>query len=298
MPKSRDKEEVRNIPTQTLEFKAGKDVFNFPTPSPRMVPPRSATLQPSPARSPLSATQRESPKIGVAIGSPGELPRWGRSQTADPMTGRSAAQAPMARAVTGLNVPSESSSTDKLPKKKASWKNFGSIFSRKPSVKNTVEEPFYKLRAPQEQDEQPQPTRTLRSAERRDMHSPAMLSPEGPRGGGDGHRRTPSMTRGMARLEARAEADRTAFLENEAKEASSIGRGARTPTAVQRDGRSPVFGSPGPRTSEELFKSIDGEGRRNDSPLGIAMPRLDLDIPDFHMERYRYVLVTKISVRK
>ena len=50
-------------------------------------------------------------------------------------------------------------------------------------------------------------------------------------------------------------------------------------------------GSPGAaRSSEEIFKSMDASGKRIDSPLsnndGSGPLRLDLDIPDHHMERY------------
>ena len=40
-----------HIPGQTIEIKAGDDIFSFPTPSPRL-PPKSATFQTTP--SPLS----------------------------------------------------------------------------------------------------------------------------------------------------------------------------------------------------------------------------------------------------
>lgn len=99
------------------------------------------------------------------------------------------------------------------------------------------------------------------------------------------------MTRGMARLEARAQADRVAFMEKEERaEQQDAPRVVRTPSMIQKAGFSPTFGSFGaPRTSEEIFKSIDAAGSRNDSPLSVteAGPlRLDLDIPDHHMERY------------
>lgn len=109
--KDREKEKEQMemaLPTQTIEFKAGKDTYNFPTPSPRLPPPRSATLHTSPARSPLSGVVGESPKIGVAIGSPREMPpHWGRTHTADAFSKKLPARPPPTRAMTELpQVPS------------------------------------------------------------------------------------------------------------------------------------------------------------------------------------------------
>ena len=286
------------LPTQTIEFKAGKDTYNFPTPSPRLPPPRGATTQASPARSPLHGTAAigESPKIGVAIGSPREMPpQWGRTHTVDQVSKKLPARPPPTRAMTELpHVPEKT--PEPLPKKKASWKNLGGIFGRKPSTKTVAPEPFYKLQPPREQEEQPAPTRVLHSAARQQVSpSPALSSGEdrSPLPAATGHRRTPSITRGIARLEARAQADRAAFMEQEGKMEQGESRVVRTPSMIMKEGFSPTFGgSPGvPRTSEDIFKSMDAAGgKRNDSPLsvneGSGPLRLDLDIPDHHMERY------------
>lgn len=285
------------LPTQTIEFKAGKDTYNFPTPSPRVPHPRSATMQVSPARSPLDPALGDSPKIGVAIGSPREMPpQWSRTHTVDHLAKQLPARPPPTRAMTELpQIPEKAA--EQTAKKKGSWKKLGGIFGRKPSAKATAPEPFYKVRPPQEQGERhpQQQMRSLHSAAKQQaLPSPAASSGDdrSPLPAASGHRRTPSMTRGMARLEARAQADRAAFMEQEQKEQPPAPRVIRTPSMIQREGLSPTFGSPGAsRTSEEIFKSMEAaSGKRNDSPLSVTdgprTLRLDLDIPDHHMERY------------
>lgn len=297
-PKNRDKEREREeaevaMPTQTLEYKTGKDTYNFPTPSPRLQPPHAAPHQAAPARSPLGATVvDDSPRIGMAIGSPGQMPpQWGRSHTIDHLSKKLPARPPPNRAKTEASPQPEP--VEQTPKKKSSWKNLGGIFGRKPSTRSPAPEPFYKLQPPREQDEQPAPSRPLHTTARQEALSPA-FSPGGDRSPlpkTTGHRRTPSTTRGMTRLERRAQADRAAFMEQEKKEEPKEQRVVRTPSNGQRDGTSPNSGAGAePRTSEDIFKSLDAIGKRNDSPLsvndGTGPLRLDLDIPDHHMERY------------
>lgn len=307
--KSKDKDLEKTqvemaLSTQTIEIKAGKDTYNFPTPSPRLPPPRSATTQASPAHSPLVPAVDDSPRIGVAIGSPREgAPQWGRTHTVDQITMKPVARPPPIRSKTELpRVPDKA--TEQVAKKKGSWKNLGGIFGRKPSTKSAAPEPFYQLRLPHEQEEQPPAptTRTLHSAGRQppkpawtappeDLRSPAPAQNEGGRARG--------MTRGMARMEARAQADRALFEEKEEQDARTPRR-IRTPSIIQKESLSPSY-SPAavPRSSEEIFKSVDTAAKRNDSPLavtdGSGPLRLDLDIPDHHMERYSVMFENFLS---
>lgn len=92
------------------------------------------------------------------------------------------------------------------------------------------------------------------------------------------------MTRGMARFEARAEADYASFTHR------GQARKMRSPSMIQREGFSPMF-----RALEDTTLQDVKEGR-NDSPLSMdenaesapspRTPRLDLEIPNPEFERY------------
>ncbi|KAK5169476.1 uncharacterized protein LTR77_005452 [Saxophila tyrrhenica] len=184
----------QELPPEIIEFRSGADTYNFPTPSPR-VPPKSATFHHSPSPSPLAF--RESPGIGMALGSPTQaaMPTWGRSQTADQLGSRRKAPSPIDHPSPALPERTTSrSQRPELKKKSSNWKSIRDLFGRKPS-KTEVPEPFYKLKVPEAQ-----------SADRPTAYS---ASPP-PVAKGDTvrsriHQRTPSMTRGMARLEARTQ---------------------------------------------------------------------------------------------
>lgn len=265
------------VPGQTIDFKAGDDVFSFPTPtpSPRLPPPKSATFAATP--SPLS--ERESPHIGVALGSPlqAAMPSWGRSFTADHISKRMPRQPPPARVEEA--IPQQSPSdvpTPQLRRKKSAWKSFGSLFGRR-SARPPAEEPFYKLRLPEENGSAGSgPVTPSPRASPVPGQASASVSVH--------HRRTPSMTRGMARFEARAEADYASFTHR------GQARKMRSPSMIQREGFSPMF-----RALEDTTLQDVKEGR-NDSPLSMdenaesapspRTPRLDLEIPNPEFERY------------
>ena len=292
------------IPGETIQIKAGNETFDFPTPSPRL-PPKSATFQLTP--SPLNLSG--SPAIGVALGSPSHppsqpaMPNWGRSFTADHISNRMPFQQPPARPPPAIPERVESDApSPEVRRKKSSWKTFGGLFGRK-QPKQAVEEPFYKLRLPQEHNQLSSLLRPTDAAA--DTPSPG-VSP-GLHGGSSPtpgpHRRTPSMTRGMARFEARAEADLASFNPN------SKPRKMRSPSMIQKEGFSPMFralGSNYPRDSEEMFRAVPEE--RTDSPLSMrektglgaspSTPRLDLDLPDPKFERYSVMFEKLLDDRK
>ena len=273
---------------QTIEIKAGNETFNFPTPSPRL-PPKSATFHASP--SPLSV--RRSPSIGVALGSPSQvaMPAWGRSHTADHVSTRMPLPPQPMRAppqIPNVTLP------DEQIRRKKSWKVFGGLFGRK-AAKSTIEEPFYKLKVPEEHGKDPNYLypRSIAASTPSPRHSPLpqrwpipQRSPSSP---GGQPRRTPSITRGIARFEARAEADLASFNPDVKP------KKMRSPSMVQKEGFSPMFRALGqPRDSEDMFRPDHME--RNDSPMSMnekpclsatpSTPRLDLEIPDSKFERY------------
>ena len=281
--KAMDRGADLQIPGQPIEIKAGDEVFNFPTPSPRL-PPKSATFQtfqPAPSSLKLS----ESPAIGVALGSPTQatmpkqvpMPSWGRSFTADHISNRMPVNPPPARTPPAIPEQAETDvQKSALRQKKSSWKKFGALFGRK-AAKPVAEEPFYKLKVPQDHDRF-----------KTQLH-PDFPTPEPSPLPNRVHRRTPSMTRGMARFEARAEADLASFMPD------GKARKMRSPSMIQKDGFSPMFRALNyPRDSEDMFRTVLEE--RTDSPLSMdektelgatpSTPRLDLDLPDPKFERY------------
>lgn len=92
------------------------------------------------------------------------------------------------------------------------------------------------------------------------------------------------MTRGMARFEARAQADFASFS------GESTPVRMRSPSAIQDMGFSPMFKA----LKQSVDLSVSGEERRNDSPLSMTeesgssprTPKLDLDLVDPSFERY------------
>ncbi|KAK3686851.1 hypothetical protein LTR37_019403 [Vermiconidia calcicola] len=271
------------IPGSTIDITAGNDTFRFPTPSPRL-PPKSATFQHAP--SPLAGT--DSPSIGVAYGSPSQQPKpkWGRAYTADQVRDTKPTRVTSRPLAPASQEPSSPVLLPQLKRKKSGWKTFGGLFGRR-SVKPVAEEPFYKLRQPQSEP----------SSENR-LHPPPAAKENLPRGlsrlhadspSTPGHRRVTSIPRGMARLEARAEADLASFLPYAQQ------RRVRSPSMIQREGFSPMFRAfDQTRDSEDIFRA-DSEPK-NDSPLSMTenkttlgtprTPKLNLDFPDPMFERY------------
>ena len=286
------------IAGQTIEIKQGNDTFNFPTPSPRLPPPRSTTL-----RSSASPLNGDSPRIGVAIGSPTQMPpQWGRSFTVDHLSKRMPAQPPPARAPP--TIPERAWTVEQaeprvepeLRRKKSGWKSFGGLFGRK---KPADKEPFYKVQLHPDLDK---PAARIRAAADTPSPAPSPAPALSPSSVAQHHKRSPSLTRGIARFEARAEADRASFMPS-----SGQPRITRTPSAIQKESLSPGFQHKNSyRASEDMFKAIDEE--RNDSPLSTSeksglietprTPRLDLEIPKPEMERYSVMFEKLFAERR
>ncbi|KAK5128385.1 hypothetical protein LTR85_003053 [Meristemomyces frigidus] len=278
---------------ETIEIREGGDTFHFPTPSPRLPPPKSATFQAAP--SPLAAGERT--PIGVAIGSPAQVaPSWGRSFTSASPATKMERQPPPVRAHTthtALAGPAEGSfKAPELRKKKSSWKTLGGLFHRH-SPKTEIQEPFYKVRV--------EPESTAAQARPLiDTPSPSPVPVQSPRSISSHHSRTPSATRGMARFEARAEADRASLMPN--IESKML----RTP-ANQRVSIMPMPKPLGSiRDSEDMFTTRHDD--RKDSPMsnsGVTVPgavprtpRLDLDFPSAEMERYSVMFEKLLEPRQ
>ena len=280
-----------DMPPPMMEFKAGDETFAFPTPSPRL-PPKSATFQPSPP----VPSKSSSLQIGVALGSPGHppMPSWGRSFTVDQTSTVSTRMAvqPPSRAPPAIPERTQSDDAFELRKKTSSWKTLGGMFSRGRKSHKKTDEPFYSLKVAPHPD---QPSGYLvapGATERRFSPARSPLSRSTPSFEGPRHLhqlKPMPMTRGMARLEARAEATLASFNPNEKS------KKMRTPSVIQKQGFSPMFRALNEyRDSEDMFRAPAAE--RNDSPLSMnekvddkrtpSTPRLDLDLPDPKFERY------------
>jgi len=115
------------------------------------------------------------------------------------------------------------------------------------------------------------------------------------------HSRTPSVNRGLARAEARAEADRLSFMPYRGIERAVGGHGKRGSVGT------PL--SDGTRTSADLFgtaqreepgldaRTTTGKGE-GDGGAVPGMPRLDLDIPGAEMERYSVMFEKLLEPRQ
>ena len=273
-----------------VEIKAGDETFNFPMPSPRF-PPKSASFQHLHHPPPVLG-KTGSPQIGVALGSPGHppMPSWGRSFTADHMSSR--IQEKPAPSRPPLAIPEQEIDDQIVEKRKktSSWRSLGGFFSRGRKSQRKIEEPFYSLKLAPHPDQPTDylvaPGSTIRKFS--PARSPFGPSFEGPR---HLHQMQPMpMTRGMARLEARAEATLASFNPTDKS------RKWRSPSMIQKEGFSPMFRALSEnRDSEDMFRPP--EAVRNDSPLSMnekmdekltvpSTPKLDLDLPDPKFERY------------
>lgn len=198
---------------QTVEIRLqdGLDTFQFPTPSPRILPRSANTATFRHNSSPLfRATPRlgESPQIGVAIGSPSHAPPgWGRSVTADhvsqrikkDMPNRVPPAAPTTEHIVGLDANPEHS------KKKSSWRVFGALF-RKSKKQDTSQ-----CKAGPNFADMVEPTRACSPQMR--GRSPAIMSSDAQQS----PRPVPTAKAGsrassLGRIDARAQANRTSFM--------------------------------------------------------------------------------------
>ncbi|KAK0287057.1 hypothetical protein LTR35_004527 [Friedmanniomyces endolithicus] len=244
--RSRDLPSHLSVIGETIEIKAGGDTFSFPTPSPRL--PLSTTQQAKgPSTTALqqassSASQSEeplrlppTPGIGRAIGSPSQAPpTWGRSYTADEMNGRvmmGRMAAKTGHEQHGMQedtaAAEETSTLTQIPslrRKESRWKTLGALFARsKPPARSPAaaaaasSASFYKVQLPPPQPPPPQQHSPSPYTFRPSLDLPSSASPVGmmvrsPGSISTHHSRTPSINRGLARAEARAEADRLSFM--------------------------------------------------------------------------------------
>ncbi|KAK5130987.1 hypothetical protein LTR08_001399 [Meristemomyces frigidus] len=294
------KEELRAL-GETIEIREGGDTYNFPTPSPRL-PRKAPAFEAAPAPSPL--TGYHTTPVGVAIGSPAAqvLPRWGRSHTVSHGTPAETSRQPLPprahTTVTALPVlPDPTPKPPEIRKKKSGWKTLGSLF-RSHAPKPTVQETFHQVRAA---PEQPRPSMHARPLIETPLPSPPTL--QSPASNFSHHSRNSSVSRGMARVEARAEADRASFLPNVTSRVRQglvpVGRQSFLPPLKQPvDNRN--------RDSENMFTTLQQD--RLDSPMsdkrvGVPgavprTPKLDLAIPNGEMERYSVMFEKLLEPRQ
>ncbi|KAK1053592.1 hypothetical protein LTR33_014353 [Friedmanniomyces endolithicus] len=329
--RSRDLPSHLSVIGETIEIKAGGDTFSFPTPSPRL--PSSTTQQvKGPSTTALqqassSASQSEeplrlppTPGIGRAIGSPSQAPpTWGRSYTADEMNGRAMMgrmtaktgheQHGMQEDTAGAEETSTLPPIPSLRRKESRWKTLGALFARSKTPTRSspaaaaaaVTEPFYRVQLPPPPPHSPSPYALFRPS----LDMPSSASPVGmvrsPGSISTHHSRTPSVNRGLARAEARAEADRLSFWGFGGLGGGGGGHGKRGSVGT------PL--SDGTRTSADLFGTAQREEPRPDArtTAGIRevdggavprMPRLDLDIPGAEMERYSVMFEKLLEPRQ
>lgn len=267
-----------------IEIKSGDETFSFPVPSPRF-PPKSATYLPQPTL----FGKTGSPQIGVALGSPGHppMPSWGRSFTADHISPRMPEQPSRAPPAIPEQVTDDDHIVDKR-KKASTWK---SIFGRGRKSHKKIQEPFYSLKVAPHPDQPSDYLVAPGSTSRRFSPARSPVPPEFDVPTKHLQMQPMPMTRGMARLEARAEATLASF--NQSDDLKRM----RSPATVQKEGFSPMFRALSEhRASEDMFRAP--EEVRNDSPLSMnekfeevkllspSTPRLDLDLPDPKFDRY------------
>ncbi|KAK1818989.1 hypothetical protein LTR12_006561 [Friedmanniomyces endolithicus] len=331
--RSRDLPSHLSVIGETIEIKAGGDTFSFPTPSPRL--PLSTTQQvKGPSTTALqqassSASQSEeplrlppTPGIGRAIGSPSQAPpTWGRSYTADEMNGRvmmGRMPAKTGHEQHGMQedtaAAGETSTLPPIPslrRKESRWKTLGALFARSKTPTRSspaaaaaaVTEPFYRVQLPPPPPHSPSPYALFRPS----LDMPSSASPVGmvrsPGSISTHHSRTPSVNRGLARAEARAEADRLSFMPFRGVEGVGGGHEKRGSVGT------PL--SDGTRTSADLFgtgqEQRQGPGLDARTTTGVGegdggavprMPRLDLDIPGAEMERYSVMFEKLLEPRQ
>ncbi|EMC93001.1 hypothetical protein BAUCODRAFT_269916 [Baudoinia panamericana UAMH 10762] len=280
---------------ETIDISTGGDTFRFPTPSPRLQPHKSQATEVAP--SPLRMASG-SPRIGIAIGSPSQVPpTWGRSYTTDRIVDRLPPTAMLQRrntemtAIPQYNVSCEHPKPPELRRKKSSWKTFGALFQKKPAT-TSASEPFYKVQLPVQPVARPLI----------DTPSPSPGPARSPGSINAHHKRTPSITRGIARFEARAEADRQSFwpnIESKMHQSPRASQQVVNPQTATVDHANPttnvqVAGTMKPTTSCSATTST-----HQSVPRAVpTTPKLDLDIPNGELERYSVMFEKLLEPKK
>ncbi|KAI6796530.1 hypothetical protein KC332_g16401 [Hortaea werneckii] len=239
---------------------------SLPTPTQLPLPPKSATFYRS--HSPLHGSDTES--IGIMLGSPRQPPIYSaRTQSEEVLAKRETQRRPQPnRAVTTAATGPPPSSlgqmltppqTPEARKKKQSWKALGGLFQRvqsKPKVST--------------------PPSDGSTSQRSGMPAPSPSYTQHP----SSMPRTPIVSRNMARIEARREAERS----------SSVATNHR------------FHASPHPPRNQSLQpKQHEQSSPVTASPVHAAVPRtpkLDLEIPNAEMERYSVMFEKLLEPRQ
>lgn len=262
---------------RTIEYKSGLDTFIFPTPSPLL---RSPSPRSSPALAPRSATfqhlrsdlQHESPRIGMAIGSPSHAPpSWERSQPSDGISARIQPQMPSEFPPAVPEKPTSGKQSKERPrvKKASSWKLFSNIFMFRKTTKPApaAKDAYHRIKL-----EVPRNPPTSPTSMESDVLSP-MVPPSSA---------SPGVTR---RLHSRDQPDARAQTRCESR--------GSVRTSFTRLLRSPCERAT-PSSSPWRATFFRGERDRPKSPMLLSphlptlsrTPRLELDIPAPELERY------------
>lgn len=280
---------------RTVDYTDGLDTFRFPTPEPRApspspLMPRSATFQPvQQSQSPL---KYQPPKIGVAIGSPSNVPpNWGRSYTTNNMVDLIRSNPP-SQAPTRPPAPQRSQtaivSSPEARKKKSSWKGFSSLFRR--SSKRRTQTSMYQC-MPAQQTNAPvaarrPPIQELQSSE---ATSPVLPSPR-PISRTRGHSRAPSTTDRQTSSAMPTPTGRTSHVPNlRYRIRGSLTPSPRiTPTRASPD----IFRSASPDPPHD--SPMQDSGHLQSKPIP-RTPRLDMEIPKSEFERYSVMFEKLLS---
>lgn len=259
-------------PHNRIDFRAGNDTFSFPTPSPRL-PEKDVSFLSSP--SPL-ATAQSSPRIGIAIGSPSNAPMYNRSYTTGQLPSRTERQPAPVTAQTWEQTSTQLQRPE-AKKSKSAWKSFGKLFKSK-HAKQDVLEPFDGIATQQHGSAPVLPSK-----------DPARPSPSPVPGSIPSyHSHTGSITRGIKRFEARAEADRANYMASVDRSMTSSQNPLKAhpiPGSTQDARPSPPRKQP--YVKKELPIEPDMLKVEDEWPSAIPRtPKLDIDIPDVQLDRY------------
>ncbi|KAI7161089.1 hypothetical protein KC343_g13849 [Hortaea werneckii] len=240
---------------------------SLPTPTQLPLPPKSATFYRS--HSPLHGSDTES--IGIMLGSPRRPPLYsGRTQSEEVLAKREMKRRPHPnRATTTAATVQPPSSFDHMltppqtpeaRKKKQSWKALGGLFQRgqsKPKIST--------------------PPSDGSTTQRNGMPAPSPASLQN----SSSTPRTPFLSRNMARIEARHEAERSS---------SSVATSHR----FHASRHPPRKQSLQPKTHDQI-----STGTSSNVPGAVPRPpKLDLEIPNAEMERYSVMFEKLLEPRQ
>ncbi|GAB7349892.1 hypothetical protein MBLNU459_g0584t1 [Dothideomycetes sp. NU459] len=261
-------------PPPSMEILSGEHTFRFPSPSPR--------------QSSSSMTyHRNSSTIGIALGSPRQIPGYQRSFTspAVPQASVENGVIKISAKLTGIehSIASSTPKDDKEPRrptlhksKSSTWKSF---FQRKPA-RPAMPDSFGSSELP--------PVPVQDKAASADGKKSVVRSDTKKASQPSSHIRGES--RGDVRRNLRAELDKAHFEQSTSSPvAPKVAQSKFSAQARPSPARSNTANS---ESSEEFFDAVSRKG--SDGGLSLSqspkqppsMPRLDISIPDVEMERY------------